>query len=169
MKIKSLTFLALVLAPAALFAQATTTMVGGDRDAHGCIPSAGYTWSESAQKCVRSWEQKNNINVTCVQTALDKRENSIMTAHDAFNTAIKNALSTRLTSLKASYTEPTQTLRKTKRQQATTAFKTATQAAHTNMRTARVSAWNTFNTDMKACGVKHDEKPHTVAVPAVTL
>ena len=31
-------------------------MVGGDRDAHGCIASAGYQWCERAKRCTRSWE-----------------------------------------------------------------------------------------------------------------
>lgn len=30
--------------------------VGGDRDAHGCIASAGYAWCESERACVRPWE-----------------------------------------------------------------------------------------------------------------
>lgn len=30
--------------------------VGGDRDAHGCIGSAGYTWCVSEGQCVRPWE-----------------------------------------------------------------------------------------------------------------
>jgi hypothetical protein len=29
---------------------------GSDRDAHGCIPSAGYTWCEEKQECLRPWE-----------------------------------------------------------------------------------------------------------------
>ncbi|GHA95019.1 hypothetical protein GCM10009069_17520 [Algimonas arctica] len=29
---------------------------GGDRDSHGCIPSAGYTWSEALEECVRLFE-----------------------------------------------------------------------------------------------------------------
>jgi hypothetical protein len=32
-------------------------MVGGDRDEHGCIGSAGYTWCESKGKCLRLWEE----------------------------------------------------------------------------------------------------------------
>lgn len=32
-------------------------MVGGDRDEHGCIGSAGYTWCEAKQKCLRLWEE----------------------------------------------------------------------------------------------------------------
>jgi hypothetical protein len=37
---------------------ASTPIVGGDKDSHGCIPSAGYTWCEAKQKCLRSWEEK---------------------------------------------------------------------------------------------------------------
>ncbi|MDH3907506.1 MAG: amidohydrolase [Gammaproteobacteria bacterium] len=33
-----------------------TDVVGGDRDEHGCIPSAGYQWCEKLGKCVRPWE-----------------------------------------------------------------------------------------------------------------
>jgi polar amino acid transport system substrate-binding protein len=31
-------------------------MPGSDRDAHGCIPSAGYTWCADLNKCIRPWE-----------------------------------------------------------------------------------------------------------------
>lgn len=31
-------------------------MVGGDKDAHGCIGSAGYSYSETLEKCIRPWE-----------------------------------------------------------------------------------------------------------------
>lgn len=32
-------------------------LVGGDRDEHGCIGSAGYSWCEEKQKCLRIWEE----------------------------------------------------------------------------------------------------------------
>jgi hypothetical protein len=32
-------------------------MVGGDRDAHGCIGSAGYTWCAVKNKCLRPFEE----------------------------------------------------------------------------------------------------------------
>lgn len=32
-------------------------VVGGDRDAYGCIPSAGYQWCEFKEKCIRPWEE----------------------------------------------------------------------------------------------------------------
>ncbi|MFH1054997.1 MAG: Kazal-type serine protease inhibitor family protein [Candidatus Altiarchaeota archaeon] len=31
--------------------------LGGDRDEHGCIGSAGYSWCEAKQKCLRKWEE----------------------------------------------------------------------------------------------------------------
>lgn len=37
--------------------------IGGDRDGHGCIPSAGYSWCAEKQKCIRVWE--DNCTETC--------------------------------------------------------------------------------------------------------
>ena len=31
--------------------------IGGDRDEYGCIGSAGYSWCEKKQKCLRDWEE----------------------------------------------------------------------------------------------------------------
>ena len=32
-------------------------LIGGETDEHGCLPSAGYTWCEAKQKCLRTWEE----------------------------------------------------------------------------------------------------------------
>ena len=32
-------------------------MTGNDKDEHGCIASAGYTWSEVQKDCIRLWEK----------------------------------------------------------------------------------------------------------------
>ena len=43
---------------------ATTTqnnIVGGDKDSHGCIGSAGYSWCEIKNKCLRVWEEKCEV------------------------------------------------------------------------------------------------------------
>ncbi len=39
-------------------------IVGGDRDEHGCIGSAGYSWCELKQKCLRVWEEKCEAGTT---------------------------------------------------------------------------------------------------------
>jgi len=33
-------------------------LVGGDKDVHGCIGSAGYSWCQIKNKCLRIWEEK---------------------------------------------------------------------------------------------------------------
>jgi hypothetical protein len=52
----------------AIDAGATTTLVGGDRDIHGCIGSAGYSWCEIKNKCLRVWEEKCEINSIATTT-----------------------------------------------------------------------------------------------------
>jgi hypothetical protein len=41
----------------------TKPIVGNDRDSHGCIGSAGYSWCEEKQKCIRPWEENCTSNV----------------------------------------------------------------------------------------------------------
>jgi hypothetical protein len=50
---------------------------GSDRDTHNCIASAGYTWSELKNDCVRSWEvgvqfdpSENRSNKTSIASVL---------------------------------------------------------------------------------------------------
>lgn len=32
-------------------------LIGGDKDEHGCLTPAGYSWCETKQKCLRKWEE----------------------------------------------------------------------------------------------------------------
>ncbi|WP_394836437.1 hypothetical protein LVJ94_05970 [Pendulispora rubella] len=43
-------------ASAAPESESARPMPGSDRDAHGCIGSAGYRWCAKENKCVRPWE-----------------------------------------------------------------------------------------------------------------
>jgi hypothetical protein len=45
-------------------------IVGNDRDSHGCIGSAGYSWCEAKGKCLRSWEE--NCTTVCDYTSATK-------------------------------------------------------------------------------------------------
>lgn len=40
----------------------TQEQVVGEKDAHGCIPSAGYTWSFLKQDCIRVFEVGYRLN-----------------------------------------------------------------------------------------------------------
>lgn len=52
-----------------------TPLVGADRDEHGCIASAGYTWSTLKNTCIRLWEEGKTL-LPAQQT-----EGTIMTAY----------------------------------------------------------------------------------------
>lgn len=34
--------------------------IGGQRDEHGCLGPAGYTWNQTVGACVRNWELNEN-------------------------------------------------------------------------------------------------------------
>ena len=50
------TYIVAVFAILILFGCANQ-IVGNDRDSHGCIGSAGYSWCEAKHKCLRTWEE----------------------------------------------------------------------------------------------------------------
>ena len=50
--------------------QKNKTLVGGDRDEHGCISSAGYSWSELLQDCIRPFEKGVRLNSTAEEHSL---------------------------------------------------------------------------------------------------
>ena len=58
MKNKTFLFALLFAGTSAIFAQQTQPKTGADRDSHGCIASAGYTYSELKKECIRTFEQK---------------------------------------------------------------------------------------------------------------
>ena len=62
---KKLILLMVMLVASGLFIAGCQSqqLVGNDRDIHGCIGSAGYSWCEAKQKCLRIWEEP------CVQNA----------------------------------------------------------------------------------------------------
>ncbi len=49
-------------------------ILGGDRDEHGCIPSAGYTWCEAKQKCLREWEENCSETENANASTVDSRQ-----------------------------------------------------------------------------------------------
>ncbi len=37
-------------------------LIGGDKDSHGCLIAAGYSWCEVKNKCLRVWEEKCEVS-----------------------------------------------------------------------------------------------------------
>ncbi|WP_194765773.1 hypothetical protein [Tamlana sp. I1] len=46
----------------------TQKIVGNDKDEHDCVGSAGYTWSELKQDCVRLFEAGQRLNSVIDET-----------------------------------------------------------------------------------------------------
>lgn len=79
-----------------MFLVACAPKLGGDRDIHGCIGSAGYSWCEEKQKCIRPWEENctvqlaNPASVFCgeqngtleIVTAADGSQSGVCTLKD---------------------------------------------------------------------------------------
>lgn len=58
----------------------TKTLVGNDADVHGCIGSAGYSWCEVKNKCLRIFEEPCEVKPTeniseLIKQALIKKNN----------------------------------------------------------------------------------------------
>jgi len=55
----SIAILILIAAGLYYFSQSESDepLIGGDKDEHGCMLMAGYSWCETSQKCIRPWEE----------------------------------------------------------------------------------------------------------------
>jgi len=42
-------------------------LIGGDKDEHGCLIAAGYSWCQIKQKCLRVWEEGCDITIDSPQ------------------------------------------------------------------------------------------------------
>jgi hypothetical protein len=55
-----------------LFSSGCTQPIGGDKDEHGCLIAAGYSWCETKGKCLRIWEEPcQGANTTANATVFD--------------------------------------------------------------------------------------------------
>lgn len=56
-------------------------IVGGDRDEYGCISSAGYSWCEIKQKCLRVWEEKCEVDSFEVNESISSEQLGIKVSY----------------------------------------------------------------------------------------
>jgi hypothetical protein len=53
-------------------------VVGGDKDEHGCIHSAGYTWSAAKNNCIRIWEEGVRMEEVVIAPAVSSTSSSFV-------------------------------------------------------------------------------------------
>ncbi len=56
-------------------------LVGNDRDEHGCIGSAGYTWCAAKQTCLRLWEEP--CETVTMSPTIDERQALVASVRQA--------------------------------------------------------------------------------------
>ncbi len=111
------------------------------------------------------------LDTACMSTAVDTRDNAIISAEAALHMAWSTALTTRLTALKAGWALTDTTARRQAIKAAWKAYRPSHNAAWTAWRTARNTAWKTWKTDRKACGAtakddKIDKNIDTITEPS---
>jgi len=95
----------------------------------------------------------DSTKMTCVLNAVTKREDAVQSAVNSFTTAINAALATRKTDLVAAYTNnTTRDALSAAIHAAWLKFQNSKIADKQNFRASRRTAWETFRTDVKACG-----------------
>ena len=96
--------------------------------------------------------ERSVVDVACMKTAIDSRENAIIAALDAYHVSLKAAHESRREALKAAWDKTEKLERRKALRDARKAFKENGKSARTTLREARKGAWDQYKTDAKACG-----------------
>lgn len=89
--------------------------------------------------------------LACVQTAVEKRDNAVISAFDAFSASAKTALEARRDALKAAWGITDKKQRRAAIKKAWNDFGFATKTARKTFNKARLVAWAQYAKDGKAC------------------
>lgn len=124
---------AMIFALVPLYAHKAEAAVGGD----------GVRMTRSASTTPKT------VNLTCMQTAVDIREDGIISAHTAYNTAIMSGLTARKSALHDAWGLTDGTVRKTAIKSAWSAWKSAHTDARADLKSSKKAVWTTFKATAK--------------------
>lgn len=99
--------------------------------------------------------QKNSkkiFDTVCMQNAVNKRENTIISSVNIFSASIKSAMEARKSSLNSAWAISDTNERRTAIKKAWNDFKDKNKEATMGFRTEKKQAWKTFYTERKLCG-----------------
>jgi len=101
------------------------------------------------------------LDTSCMVTAVDKREDAIISAWDTYAANYKAALETRQTALLAAWTDTNKATRRAAVRNAWRNFRKSRRATWRTRRSAILSAWRQFKTDRIACGAQSADESGT--------
>lgn len=93
------------------------------------------------------------VDLTCMKTAVEKRENAIIASKETSFASMDTAFKTRRDALKAAWDTTDAKDRREAINAAWKAFRDSHKAARTQLRTDDKALWSTFKTDAKQCKV----------------
>jgi len=93
---------------------------------------------------------KKSVNLSCMQTAIDTREDAIGDAFESFNDDVEAALAVRKTALHDAWGLTDKVARTTAVKNAWKTWKTDHKSAHSELKSERKAAWATFKTTAKS-------------------
>lgn len=91
------------------------------------------------------------VNVACMQTAVEKRDNALIAGVDAYHTSVRKALEVRRDALKAAWGVTDRKDRREALQAAWKTYKESRGAAAKALKSAKRAAWEQFKMDRKGC------------------
>lgn len=91
------------------------------------------------------------IDVSCIQNAIDERDNSLVTMVDVWSSSVKSALETRRDLERASWDIPGYKERRLAQRKAWSDYGKVLRYANNEKKKERVSAWKKFEHNRKEC------------------
>ncbi len=157
---KSLTIKALVL----------TTLIGTGLTLGIAAQAANYDQAKAKARdaAQQAKSAKTAVDLACTSTAVEKRENTIITAEATLHTSWSTALTTRRDALKTAWAITDRTERRQAIKDAWTAYKKSRKAAFATWRESRNGSWKTWNTERKACGASEGDDKTTKGIDVVS-
>ena len=114
------------------------------------IVSAQTTGTDTTMTTTTNTEKQ--IDIACVKTAVETRENTIKATFDKFSSSISSALQTRKSDLLNAWSIADKAQRKTAIKTAWDNFKKSKKDAIKTHRTEQLAAWKQFKISRKDCG-----------------
>jgi len=112
--------------------------------------SAGFT---AFAEQTTSARMNKIVDISCAQSAVNKRETAVQSAFSAWNSSISSALQTRASELASAWQLTDKTQRQNAIRSAWEKFKTSKKVATETFRKAKQAAWKQYKTDLKNCKI----------------
>jgi predicted negative regulator of RcsB-dependent stress response len=111
----------------------------------------GVAFADLTVNQANTTSTNSSMMLTCVATAVAKREAAIQSAFSTFSSSMTAAFQTRSTALAAAWAMTDKTARNSAIKAAWSTFNESAKMAKRTYNTDRLSTWNQFSTDRKTC------------------